>query len=65
MKNKEEPVPEIYTGSKIITLRGKEVILDNDLADCYRVETKRLNEQVRRNINRFPPQFMFQFISVH
>ena len=60
MKNKEEPVPEIYTGSKIITLRGKEVILDNDLADCYRVETKRLNEQVRRNINRFPPQFMFQ-----
>ena len=31
MKNKEEPVPEIYTGSKIITLRGKEVILDNDL----------------------------------
>lgn len=52
-------IPE-FTSSKIITLRGMQVILDKDLACCYQVETKRLNEQVRRNITRFPPQFMFQ-----
>ncbi len=51
---------ELYSSIKIFTLRGMEVILDKDLAGCYQVETKRLNEQVRRNLNRFPPQFMFQ-----
>ncbi len=35
-------------------------MLDADLADLYGVSTKRLNEQVRRNLNRFPPDFMFQ-----
>ena len=44
----------------IITVRGKQVILDRDLARLYGVETKRLNEQVRRNIERFPEDFMFQ-----
>lgn len=52
--------PDVSTGSKILTLRGMEVILDKDLAESYQVETKRLNEQVRRNLNRFPPEFMFQ-----
>ena len=46
--------------SLIITVRGKQVILDRDLARLYGVETKRLNEQVRRNIERFPEDFMFQ-----
>ena len=46
--------------SKILTLRGKQVILDRDLAELYQVETKRLNEQVKRNIERFPSDFMFQ-----
>jgi len=46
--------------SLILTIRGKQVILDRDLARLYGVETKRLNEQVRRNIERFPEDFMFQ-----
>jgi hypothetical protein len=44
----------------ILILRGEKVILDSDLADLYGVTTKRLNEQVRRNRSRFPPDFMFQ-----
>ena len=44
----------------ILTVRGVQVILDKDLAYFYQVETKRLNEQVRRNISRFPIEFMFQ-----
>jgi len=46
--------------SKILTLRGKQVMLDRDLAELYQVETRRLNEQVKRNIDRFPDDFMFQ-----
>lgn len=44
----------------IFTIRGEQVILDSDLAALYGTETRRLNEQVRRNIGRFPPEFMFQ-----
>ncbi len=44
----------------IRTIRGKQVILDADLARLYGVDTKRLNEQVKRNIKRFPEDFMFQ-----
>ena len=44
----------------IHTIRGKQVMIDSNLADLYQVTTKRLNEQVNRNKNRFPPQFMFQ-----
>lgn len=44
----------------ILTVRGVQVILDKDLAYFYQVETKRLNEQARRNISRFPIEFMFQ-----
>jgi len=46
--------------SKIHTLRNVQVMLDVDLAELYKVETKRLNEQVKRNSERFPPKFMFQ-----
>ncbi|PKK86419.1 MAG: hypothetical protein CVT48_01070 [Thermoplasmata archaeon HGW-Thermoplasmata-1] len=52
--------PEIFIEKKILTIRGMKVILDKDLAEIYGVKTSRLNEQVRRNINRFPPDFMFQ-----
>ena len=45
---------------KIYTIRGKQVMLDKDLAQLYGLETKRLNEQVRRNMERFPDDFMFQ-----
>ena len=46
--------------NRILTIRGVQVILDRDLADLYNVETKRLNEQVRRNLLRFPENFRFQ-----
>jgi len=46
--------------SKIFILRGKQVMIDRDLAELYMVETKRLNEQVKRNLDRFPNDFMFQ-----
>ena len=45
--------------SKIYVIRGQKVMLDADLAVMYRVETRRLNEQVKRNKRRFPRDFMF------
>lgn len=45
---------------KILLIRGHKVLLDSDLAELYGVETRRLNEQVRRNLERFPDDFMFQ-----
>jgi len=45
---------------KIYLIRGHKVMLDSDLAELYGIETKRLNEQVRRNLKRFPEDFMFQ-----
>ena len=46
--------------NRIFTFRGEQVMLDRDLAEMYQVETKRLNEQVKRNIERFPERFRFQ-----
>ena len=46
--------------NKIYEIRGQRVMLDFDLAELYGVETRRLNEQVKRNIERFPEDFMFQ-----
>ena len=46
--------------SRIYIVRGQQVMLDRDLAELYGVETKRLNEAVRRNIDRFPDDFTFQ-----
>lgn len=46
--------------SKILTLRGQQVMLDRDLAELYQVETRALNQAVKRNIDRFPDDFMFQ-----
>lgn len=45
---------------KIFTIRGVQVMMDKDLAELYGVETKRINEQVKRNIERFPEEFCFQ-----
>ena len=44
----------------ILVIRDKQVLLDRDLATLYGVETKRINEQVKRNIERFPEDFCFQ-----
>ena len=46
--------------NKIYEIRGQKVMLDSDLAELYGVETKRLNEQIKRNSDRFPEDFMFQ-----
>ena len=53
-------IPQEAIENKILILRSKKVMLDRDLAILYGVETKRLNEQVKRNIKRFPDHFMFQ-----
>ncbi len=46
--------------SKIYEIRGQKVMLDFDLAEMYQVETRVLNQAVKRNIERFPKDFMFQ-----
>ena len=53
-------IDSIKIESLIREIRGWQVMLDSDLAMLYGVETKRLNEQVKRNLNRFPEDFMFQ-----
>ncbi|HXR79869.1 MAG TPA: ORF6N domain-containing protein [Saprospiraceae bacterium] len=53
-------VPEERLLHHIYIIRGKKVMLDKDLASLYGIETKRLKEQVRRNRNRFPADFMFE-----
>jgi len=53
-------VPEERIENKILFLRGKKVMLDKDLATLYGVETFNLNKAVKRNIDRFPEDFMFQ-----
>jgi len=58
--NKEIIIPDEITGSKIFVIRNQKVMLDRDLAELYQVETKQLKRQVRRNIERFPDDFMFE-----
>ena len=56
------PIYEIT--ERILFLRGQKVILDTDLAHLYGVSTKRLNEQIKRNLDRFPYDFMFQLTEI-
>ncbi|MFM7022250.1 MAG: ORF6N domain-containing protein [Flavobacteriales bacterium] len=61
MKNTEEGIiPEEIIMDKIYFICGQKVMLDNDLAALYDVETMQLKRQVRRNIERFPKDFMFE-----
>lgn len=61
MTSKERAlVSEKHIFNIIFVVRGSKVIMDSDLAELYGVETRRLNEQVRRNIEKFPEDFMFQ-----
>lgn len=53
-------IPEEVIVSKIYHIRGKKVMLSHDLAELYLVETRRLNEQVKRNPGKFPERYMFQ-----
>jgi len=57
---KQTVIPAERIENHIYLLRGQKVLLDNDLAALYGVTTKRFNEQVRRNRDRFPADFMFQ-----
>lgn len=62
-KSNEINISHNEISDKIYSFRGKKVILDSDLALLYNVETKYLSRQVRRNIERFPSDFMFQLTS--
>lgn len=53
-------IPQERVESKILIIRGQKVMLDRDLAKLYEVPTRRLNEQVKRSMKRFPEDFMFQ-----
>jgi len=53
-------IPQEYVESKILLMRDKKVIVDRDLATLYGVDTKVLKQAVRRNIKRFPSDFMFE-----
>lgn len=57
-----ELVPQQLIESKILFIRGKKVMLDKDLSVLYGVETKMLKRAVKRNIERFPEDFMFQLL---
>lgn len=61
-KEKEDNLilPDEVVITKIFVVRGQKVMIDRDLAELYGVETKRMKEAVRRNIDRFPEDFMFE-----
>ena len=60
MEDTKELITTDDIRSKVYIIRGQQVMLDKDLAEIYGYDVKRLNEQVKRNINRFPEDFMFQ-----
>jgi hypothetical protein len=61
MKEKERSIiPDEITSNKIYLIRNQKVILDRDLAVLYQAETKVLKQSAKRNLNRFPEDFMFE-----
>ena len=60
LENNDNILSQSEIENLILTIRGHQVLIDRDLAGIYKVETKRLNEQVRRNIARFPDRYRFQ-----
>lgn len=61
--NIKSVIPDDIIMNKIYFIREYKVMIDSDLAELYNVETRRLNEQVKRNSKRFPEDFMFQLTS--
>ena len=57
-------IPDEIITNKIYLIRNQKVMLDKDLAELYQVETKNLKRQVRRNIDRFPEDFMFELTEI-
>lgn len=64
MKEKEILIPDEVLLTRIYYIREQKVMIDRDLAQLYGVETKRLKEQVRRNLTRFPKDFMFEMTTL-
>ena len=60
MEEKNELMTVDNISNRVYIIRGQQVMLDYDLAENYGYEVKRLNQQVKRNISRFPEDFMFQ-----
>jgi hypothetical protein len=60
MDTKNKLINNIVVDDKIFIIRGIQVMIDKDLAELYQVQTSRLNEQVKRNIEKFPSDFMFE-----
>jgi len=60
MENKEITINRDKLENRIFTIRGKQVMIDRDLAELFQVETKQLNRATKRNSDRFPERFMFQ-----
>ena len=60
MNQKKSIIPVSKIEQRMLLIRGEKVLIDSDLAEFYGVPTKRLNEQVKRNKDRFPEDFMFQ-----
>ncbi len=58
--NQKSLIPKELIASRILLIREQKVMIDSDIAELYGVTTKRLNEQVKRNSNRFPNNFMFE-----
>lgn len=61
---KHELIPRGAIEQRIFLIRGQRVMVDRDIAELYRVETKYLNRQVKRNKQRFPREFMFRVTEV-
>lgn len=59
-KKEQSLIPDELIASRILLIRNEKVMIDSDIAELYGVTTKRLNEQVKRNTNRFPNNFMFE-----
>ncbi len=59
-ESKSVAIPDEIIMGKIFLIRGKKVLLDKDLAELYGVDTKQLKRAVRRNLARFPEDFMFE-----
>ncbi len=60
MTDERSPIPAAIIEQHIFLIRGQKVMLDYDLAKLYRVATKSINQAVKRNLKRFPGDFMFQ-----
>jgi transcriptional regulator with XRE-family HTH domain len=60
MENTVSIIPNEIISNRIYFIRNQKVMLDKDLAELFGVETRRINEQIKRNIDRFPSNFMFQ-----